>query len=269
MAITELKTDTLSAFTVNTAGANVLGGNLVVSDTGGIVVTGSGGVTTTGLIVNNFAQVSGDLSVTGTTPFRKVRAVITANVSNLAAFNVSINTDGVVLVANDIVLLTAQTTAAQNGPYVVGTVAAGVAPLTRPAWFPASGTVPTGFALEVGGEGNTFKNTTWKAMRAANSFVVDASDGEFYPLIVSGSAVLSSGTATITSVPLRSTTSNVVITRIGAGSSASSTIMYVLSAAPTAGPVGTATFTIRSALSSGSVNTSDTSTLRWTVINQP
>jgi len=269
MAITELKTDTLSAFTVNTAGANVLGGNLVVSDTGGIVVTGSGGVTTTGLIVNNSAQVSGNLSVTGTTPFRKVRAVVTANVADLAAFNVSTNTDGVTLVANDIVLLVAQSTAALNGPYVVGTVVSGSAPLTRPTWFPSTTIFPTGFTLQVGGEGNTFKNTTWKAMKAATSFTVGATDGEFYPLVVSGSAALSSGTATITSVPLRSTTSNVVITRIGAGTSASSTIMYVLNAAPTAGPIGTATFTIRSALSSGSVNTSDTSTLRWTVINQP
>jgi len=198
----------------------------------------------------------------------KARAVVTANVANLASFNVSTNTDGVTLVAGDVVLLVAQTTAAQNGPYVVGTVAAGVAPLTRPTWFSGGASVKTGFVVQIGGEGNTFKNTTWKAMLAADSFTVNTTDGQFYPLAVSGSAALSSGTATITSVPLRSTTSNVVLTRIGAGTGASSTIMYVLNAAPTAGPIGTATFTIRSALSTGAVNTSDTSTLRWTVINQ-
>jgi hypothetical protein len=58
-----------------------------------------------------------------------VRAASTANISNLGAASVSM--DGVTLVEGDRVLLKNQSTASQNGIYVVGAVGGGVAPLTR------------------------------------------------------------------------------------------------------------------------------------------
>lgn len=240
-----------------------------VSATGavsGASVAATGAVTGASLSVTG--AVSGaSLSVSGELPFRKVRAVCTSNVSNLSSFNVSANTDGVTLVENDIVLLIAQTTAAQNGPYVVGTVTMGSAPLTRPAWFAAGATIKSGYALEIGGEGSVFKNTTWKTMVASDSFVVDTTDGKFYPRMVSGQANLGSGAATITTVPIFSTLTNVVLTRTSP-SGTSSTVEYALNGTPTAGTIGTGSFSIRAALASGSVNTSDTSTITWTVINQ-
>lgn len=61
--------------------------------------------------------------------YAPVRSATTGNVANLASFTVA--NDGITLVAGDRVLLKDQNTAAQNGIYVVGTVATGTAPLTR------------------------------------------------------------------------------------------------------------------------------------------
>lgn len=54
----------------------------------------------------------------------KVRAATTANVTIATALNAGDTIDGVVLVNGDLVLVKAQTTASQNGVYVVGTVPA-------------------------------------------------------------------------------------------------------------------------------------------------
>lgn len=197
----------------------------------------------------------------------KVRAIVTANVANLAAFNVSTNTDGVTLVGGDIVLLSAQTTAAQNGPYVVGTVSMGTAALTRPVWFAASAVIQSGFRLEVGGEGTVFKNTTWKAFAATSTFTVGTNDPRFYPLSVSGSNALVGGVYTISTVPIFSTKTNVLVTRTAA-SGTNQTTEYVLNGAPTAGVIGTGSAQIMAAKADGTLHNGDTSTVTWTVINQ-
>ncbi len=70
------------------------------------------------------------------------RNIVLSNVT-LSAFVVAANSavnDNVLNVEGDIVLLTAQTTSAENGLYVVGLVTGGVAPLTRSSLLPA-GTV--------------------------------------------------------------------------------------------------------------------------------
>lgn len=60
------------------------------------------------------------------------RAVATANVSSLSG---TTTIDGVALTAGQLVLLTAQTTASQNGPWIVQS-----STWTRPSWYPAAGT---------------------------------------------------------------------------------------------------------------------------------
>jgi hypothetical protein len=87
---------------------------------------------------------------------RSVKGACGANVANLASFaTTGIGRYGVTFAAGDIVLLMAQTTAAQNGPYVVGAVTAGAAPLTRPAWWATDSIQPTGtrFYLQEGNGG--------------------------------------------------------------------------------------------------------------------
>lgn len=197
----------------------------------------------------------------------KVRAVSTANVANLAAFNVSTSTDGVTLVAGDIVLLATQTTAAQNGPYVVGVVSVGVAPLTRPAWFAPGASIQSGFRLEVGGEGTVFKNSSWKAFVASSAFVVGTTDGKFYPLAVSGQNALVAGVLTIATVPIFSIKTNVNIRRT-APVATNNTYEYVMNGAPTPGVIGTGSITIWAATNVGALHAGDLSTINWTIFNQ-
>lgn len=75
------------------------------------------------------------------------RSASTGNVANLASFTVA--NDGVTLVAGDIVLLKDQSTGAQNGLYVVGTVGGGTAPLTRATFFDDGSEIAPGAIVHV------------------------------------------------------------------------------------------------------------------------
>ena len=119
---------------------------------------------------------------------------------SLSAFTVGTNTDGITYVAGDIVVLTGQASAAANGPYVVGAVST-TAPLTRPSWFAAGAAIQQGLTIELGGEGTKFGGATLKAMCAKNK-VVDSHDPQLYPQIIKGSAAATSGTLTVTGLPI-------------------------------------------------------------------
>jgi hypothetical protein len=211
-----------------------------------------------------------ELVPSSTTAFR-ARGVATANVAALATFTVAGN-DGITFVAGDIVILIAQTTAAQNGPYVVGTVGAGVAPLTRPDWWPAAGVMKSGLQIKVGGEGTVFKNTTWQAMIAADTFTVDTTDPKLYPLQVSGQTALVAGTFTI-SVPVFSQKTNVDLVRQTANTCTATTGGYHPTVAGatglTPGVQGTGSIVVQATVAAGTINNADISTLNWTVTNQP
>lgn len=202
----------------------------------------------------------------------RARAVHTTNVADLTAFPVATNNDGVTLVAGDVVLLVAQTTAAQNGPYVVGTVGGGNAPLVRPDWWSATSTQKTGRIINLGPEGTVFKNTDWKAMHATDSVVVDTTDPEFYPLAVSGATALVAGTFTISTVPIFSASSQVVLTRKVANTSTATTGGYHATNGGadgiTPGKIGTAAAIVQATVAAGTINVADVSTLHWTVLNQ-
>jgi len=75
------------------------------------------------------------------------RGASTANVANLAAFTVA--NDGITLAAGEIVLLKDQSAPAENGLYVVGTVGAGTAPLTRATFFDDGTEVAPGAVVHV------------------------------------------------------------------------------------------------------------------------
>lgn len=88
-----------------------------------------------------------------------VRAASTANVANLASCSTTMDTS-ITLVAGDRVLLKDQSTATQNGVYVVGTVAGGAAPLTRATDFDASAEVKPNTIVAVSA-GTANANTLW------------------------------------------------------------------------------------------------------------
>lgn len=78
--------------------------------------------------------------------YAPVQGASTGNVSNLASFTVSSN-DSVTLAQGDRVLLKDQSTASQNGIYVVGVVAGDTAPLTRATDMAAGATFTDGDAV--------------------------------------------------------------------------------------------------------------------------
>lgn len=205
----------------------------------------------------------------GTSSF-KARGVVFANVASLAAFAVAAN-DGITYVQGDVVLLTAQTTASQNGPYVVGAVAGGNAPLTRPAWWNAGAPIIPGQVIQVGGEGTIFGGSEWKAL-CAKSKVVDTDDPVFYPRTCKGTVTLVAGTITLGATQglfLKSTTASaVMLTRNTANTSTATTGGYQAPVASrTAGVSGTAAVVIQAAVAAGTLNNADVSSIDFLVQN--
>lgn len=125
-------------------------------------------------------------------PTRAVRGVVFANVADLAAFTVASN-DGLTYVEGQRVLLANQTTAAQNGIYVVGAVTTGAAPLTRANDFLAGDAIVNGTVVEVS-EGTIFAGSTWKAM-CTGAKVVATDDPVFYPKTCKARVTLAGGTS--------------------------------------------------------------------------
>jgi hypothetical protein len=202
----------------------------------------------------------------------KARGAVFANVSDLTAFTVASN-DGITYAAGDIVLLTNQTTTAECGPYVVGTVASTTAPLTRPDWWYTGMAIPQGVVIDCGGEGTIFGGSQWKAM-CAKSKVVGTHDPVFYPRVCKATVTLSSGTKALGATQglfLYSTTSSIVqVTRQTAGGTLTNTTHYYApsaSSARVAGKSGTAVVTANASVAAGTVNTADTSDVDVLVTN--
>lgn len=103
------------------------------------------------------------------------RGMVDANVPALATFAVAgAGRDGITYVQGDIVVLNFQTTVAQNGPYVVGAVGGGTAPLTRPPWWAAGSTIPSDFNFNLGSEGTVYGGLVLRTTVAGK--VVDTDD---------------------------------------------------------------------------------------------
>jgi hypothetical protein len=203
-----------------------------------------------------------------------IRGIVDANVASLAAFAGVAGgspVNGVTYVAGDVVLLVKQTTAAQNGPYLVGTVGGGVAALTRPGWWATAAAIPEGFTFEVGIEDTAYPGSSWKSLCVSGK-VVDTDDPIFYPRIVKGVATLITGVKAVTTaakVWLKSTTvSTILVTRNTANTTTATTGGYATPvSARTAGIIGTGSFEIRAQAADGTTNTADISTIDWVVTN--
>lgn len=102
-----------------------------------------------------------------------VRGAVSVN-ETLASFDsVSAGTirDGVTYTQGQTVLLVNQTTPSQNGPYIVGVVSSGAAPLTRPPWF-ATGSVQSANMMFKASEGTAGKNAMWE-VQTTGAWTVD------------------------------------------------------------------------------------------------
>lgn len=125
----------------------------------------------------------------------RVRGVLASN-SNTA--NCSVTVDGLTCVAGDKVLLAAQTTQAQNGPWVFGTVTSGYAPLTRPADYAAGDIIKSPVVVEVEA-GTSYGGQTWRSSQTG-AITIDTTSVTFYPKTIKGNAALSSGNVTVSSL---------------------------------------------------------------------
>jgi hypothetical protein len=215
-------------------------------------------------IVGFIAQ---DVAAAAVTQFR-ARNIVNGNVASLAAYTVAANTavnDNVLNVAGDLVLLVAQSTPAQNGLYAVGTVAAGVAPLTRVSTM-AAGLIflADGFQINVA-EGDVFAHTVWFNSAAGT---IATNTPAFMPECVTLTQALVAGTMTITSVPILSATrTGFTITRTTPNTSAL-TVMYSVNANPTPGALGTASAVVFATVAAGTINNADISGLHLTITNR-
>lgn len=184
-----------------------------------------------------------------------VRGVVTSNVADLANFTVGVY-DGLTFAEGERVLLAKQTTAAQDGIYVVGVVGGGTAPLTRASDWPAAAVMPASSRIVVN-EGTTWKHSEWFAS-VAGAVTVATTSPAFYPRVVKGTtAAMVAGVATVATTWLLAGAS-IQVTRNTLGTAAGH--LRVPDAARTAG-AGTGSFEIDSS------DNTETSTIDYLVTN--
>lgn len=199
------------------------------------------------------------------------RNVVTGNISSLAAYTVAASptvNDNVANIAGDRVLLVGQTTPAQNGLYVVGTVATGTAPLTRAPEAPTGVSLKLGRVVEIGPEGAVYYGSEWKSFATtAGGPVVGTNDPVFYPREYKKTITLSSGTYTIGAgggnepLFLRSTTaSSVQLTLNTPAGTLGTNKLGAPAASRIAGIAGTAAVVVNSYVDAGTVS-GETSTV--------
>lgn len=145
---------------------------------------------------------------------RMIRNVSIQAVTNPLHYAVDDN-DGVANVEGDVIILAGPVTSADDmvlrGPYVVGPVVAGIAPLTRPTWF--SGPQFTGTHLCRVVEGVAYNGTMWNSFGPDVGFTVGVSQIYFFPLNVNRQFALVNGTAAFT-FPILSDQSGIQVSRL-------------------------------------------------------
>jgi len=197
------------------------------------------------------------------------RYVMTTDVADLGSFTVA--QDGVTGIEGDYVLLANQTTAAENGVYVLGAVGGGTCALTRADWMPADLVLRSGYTVRVS-EGTLFANTNW-FIPTTGSITIGTTAHTWYPESVTQSIVLVAGTKTVSNVPILSTTkSAVILTRQAADTCVATDGGYHATnggaTGLTAGTVGTAAAIIEACVLAGTINVADVSTLHCTIVNR-
>lgn len=188
-------------------------------------------------------------------PVHTVRCVITTNIADLTSVTVA-SRDGLTLVAGDRVLLVKQTTASQDGIYVVGTVATGSAPFTRATDWAASAVLAAGSEVLVN-EGTAWAGSRWYAT-LAGAITVGTSAPAFYPRTVKGTTVaMTAGSVAVSNTWILHATNTVVMLT----AKATGGTMGALYPGTLTTGAGSGSFTITS-----SSNT-DTSTVGYVIFN--
>lgn len=195
------------------------------------------------------------------------RNVCLTNVVNLAQYTVAGN-DGVTNVEGDIVVLLSQTgTPAQNGPYLVGTVVAGVAPLTRTDFFFTGAKIRQGMQIRIGAESSVYGGSMLTSDVATTAKVVDTDDPLFIPDRIVQQVILNNGTFTISNVPIRASAKVACAISRTTPNTTAATIQYN-PVTITPGEIGTGSVVINAQVAAGTINAADLSTLNVAIIQQ-
>lgn len=221
------------------------------------------------IVANDYAGVDPAEAGSDFVTSLRARNVVNGNIADLGAYTVAANAavnDNVANVEGDVVLLVGQSTAAQNGLYIVGAVGGGTAPLTRhPAMFTGRVFRADDFDFVIAA-GNVFAHSRW-FNSAAGTVGTDAP--ALFPESVVLEAVLVAGTITITSVPILSATkTSFAAHRKVANTTTSTTGGYHINGAATPGALGTASVTVFATVAAGTINAADISTLLVTITNR-
>lgn len=213
---------------------------------------------TTGAITLNSTTLT--YKVRQASHYHDVRGVVTSNTSLSAFAGVTGGTpvDGVTYIQGDRVLLAGQSTPAQNGIYVVGVVAAGVAPLYRAADWSLVGPVQSSAATIRASEGTTWAGKEWFPS-TVGGITVGTTDPAFYPKRYSATTTALAGTPGIKAVSsqwiLHATNSRVLLSVKTPGGA-----QGFLSYGTLVAGAGTGSFTITS-------TANETSTVAYEIIN--
>lgn len=204
-----------------------------------------------------FSSFAARAVITSIAAYTAAAGVLTANANGAIGAQ-----DGVTLAVGDVVLLPTDkaTTAKDAGPYVVQAVGSAGAKfkLARPGWFSSGSTIQSGFELRLQAEGTKYGGSTWRALVAALSFVVDTTDGQFYPRLQSvTTAAMTAGVSAANNTLYVS--ANAQVTPIPVTPGGTQGILRV--STQTAGAPGTSSLVATS--SSGT----DTSTVKFNVVN--
>lgn len=207
------------------------------------------------------------------------------------------NVDGITAAVGNVIFipegLTMLTAATDAGPWVIQSLGGSSAKwvLNRPDWWATGNTWASGTEVRVGGEGQVYQNTLWRATAAAG--VIDTTDPAFYVARLTFQAVLTSGTLalsagqpnTFANYPLASggthtfpagiysaSQSSILVTAAIAGGTQTTTVEYSAAnhsstALATAGPVGTAAAAVFALAAGQTTQTGDTSTVQVTLVN--
>jgi hypothetical protein len=199
----------------------------------------------------------------------RARNVVNGNRADLAAYTVTSNAavnDATLNVEGDVVLLVAQTTAAQNGLYTVGAVTAAAAALTRhPSMVAGQVFRADDFDIVVAA-GTVFAHSRWFNSAAGT---IGTNTPAFFPESVTISQALVAGTMTITSIPILSATKTAISAyRKTANTCTATTGGYVTNGAATPGALATASVEVMAAVAAGTINNADISTLHVTITNR-
>ena len=189
---------------------------------------------------------------------------------NLASCPIALD-DGFSLATGDAVLLAGQTTATQNGLYLVGKVTGSNCALSRHPTWTAGSVIPAGAEVLIT-NGIFFAGTRWRNFAAPatdgrpGAVTVDTTAANFYPRRTTVVGNFVAGVLAISFMPIanwaqntNAGTSITVTSRLPVGSAvAALTARYSITAV-TPGPGVSATATISALKSDGTLNTADTS----------